>query len=209
MSMFISPRHLSFAVPSKPLEEWETELLVELFQARTDGWHLEVADRCINGWQNEQGEQCIHSRHLDGRPTHHVPDSGWAVLQIVLNYFETIAFFKSGGMIKKSFELFTWGVFNVFPEHEGKRPNIAKHLYSDLRNGLYHGGINKGKTVLRHTIDSKPIEAEETTGIVVIDPHRFIPRLRQHLNDYCAELLNQDNHEARHKFRTAFFAKYG
>lgn len=209
MKMYISPRHLSFSLPDKPFEEWETEFLIELFQARTDGWHLEVADRCINGWKNEKGEESIDTRHLDGRPANYIPDSGWAVLQITLNYFETIAFFKNGAEIGKSYERFTWGVFDVFPEFMGQKPNIARHLYSDLRSGLYHGGINKGKTILRHTIDSKPIEADEKTGVIIVDPHRFIPKLRQHLNAYCAELMDKNNVEIRHKFRAAFFAKYG
>ena len=146
---------------------------------------------------------------MDGRRTHHVPDSGWAVLQIVLNYFETIAFFKNGGKIKKTYELFTWGVFDVFPEYKGKKPNIARHLYSDLRTGLYHGGVNKGKTVLRHTEDSKAIEANQNTGIVIIDPHRFVPSLRNHLNEYCSELLNTNSTTMRQNFRDAFILKYG
>jgi hypothetical protein len=207
--MYISPRHLRHNMPSTPIEEWDTELLVDIFHARVDGWHLEVADRCINGWKDEYGIPSINTKHLDGRPTNHVPDSGWAVLQITLNYFETIAFFKGGGTKAKPYDLFVAGVFDVFPEQKGLKPNIAKYLWSDLRTGLYHGGINNAKTHLIHRDDIPPIHGDERTGIVIIDPHHFVRRLRKHLNDYCLDLLDISKGRLRDDFRKAFIAKFG
>lgn len=206
--MFISPRHHTFDL-SNPLDTWEIEDKIDYFYAAIGEWHLEIANRCINGWKNRDGTDCIRTFDRQNNPANYIPDSGWAVLQIVLNYFEIIAFFKSD--LKKDTPRlrFMWGVFDVFPEHVGKVPNVAAHLYEDLRTGLYHGTTNRGKTFLIHTKDSPDLIGDPSSGWLIIDPHRFVDRLQNHLIAYCAELRDGSNAVLRGRFLKAFRKKYG
>lgn len=210
--MYVSPRHHHWDLPDKPINEWDIEIMVDYFHACVDGWHLEVADRCINGWKDANGDDCITGHYLDGRLANYIVDSGWAALQITLNYFEVIAFFKSGGRIKQNEQLFHQGVDDVFPECRGKNPNVASYLWKSLRIGLYHGspisGKHKGAVVLTHNLDLPPIFSDRQLQQIIIDPHRFVQRLRGHLNGYCSDLLDISNSQLRHDFKEAFRAKY-
>lgn len=210
--MYVSPRHRIWDLPNKPIAEWDTEFMVNYFYACVDGWHLEVANRCINGWKDENGFDCISGRYLDGRHANYIVDSGWAALQIVLNYFEVVAFFKTGGIVKKNEYLFRQGVDDVVPECRGKNPNVAQYLWKSLRNGLYHGDPitkkHRGAVTLIHTVDSPPVVSDRRNKQIIIDPHRFVERLRLHLKGYCFELLRGSNAELIRDFRTAFCLKY-
>ena len=205
--MFISPTHIEDGT-GLPFHERDTEILIDLFYARTDGWQLEVADRCINGWEHN-GNPCITTKDRQGRDVNYVPDSAWAVLQIVLNYFETVGFFKMGPKKYRSFHYnyFRDGVYDVFPEFIDHPHNIARKLYSDARGSLYHTGINKGGVVLRHDRDTIAIAFEEGIRRLVIDPHLLVPRLREHLRDYCTQLKRTDEAELRENFRSSFIAR--
>src|SRR5690606_901127 len=135
---------------------------IDLFVARVDGWHLEVADRVINGWEvekapcivaphggpiayllyDETGQVVRASRIRPVQVMNQIPDSGWAVLQIVINYFEIAGLFKffERSCADDTYKLLQRGFFDVFPEliEHGEKP--AKIVFS-LRNGLYHKGV--------------------------------------------------------------------
>lgn len=202
---WVSPQHITNA----PVDKWPLELKIEVFAASIDGWHLQVADRCINGWQ-VNGQECINSIiDYQNEPANYVPHSGWAVLQIVLGYFETIAFFQCGGVIgiDKHYELFKRGVDSVFPEFIEFTPSLANMLYSDLRGGLYHSGVASGNVILSG-VNSAAVAYDPNDRLWKINPHSFVPKLRVHLRLYVETLLNDTNHEERKKFRNAFIVKY-
>ncbi|HEX3052105.1 MAG TPA: hypothetical protein VHP83_15710 [Aggregatilineaceae bacterium] len=224
MSVAISPKHVvDGGFP--PAEEWPLEFKIDIFIARVDGWHLEVADRCINGWQNPEGQQCITapcgdmfyyesptSAFMFPRDliTHQIPDAGWAVLQMVLNYFEIIGRFK---FFKKSesdddFLLFQSGVLDVFPGFKNHEPNIARLLYSHLRGGLYHSGIRSGKIFLRHQEPLNAMVYDSANDLLIIDPHVFIPVLRKHLWEYGKQLKDPTQSTLRAKFAAAYYDYY-
>lgn len=208
MSIAISPRHV--VPPSHtPMREWTTDYKIEIFLARIDGWHLEVADRCINGWKNPDGAECINAVHR-GMVMNHVPDAGWAVLQIVLNYFEVIGRFKVSPNPKKErdFHLFTKGFEDVFPEFKGHDPSIPKLLWGELRGGLYHSGVKSGRIFLGHTANSEALHFDRTRNLLVIDPHRFVVRLRAHLEQFGQMLKDPSQSAARTTFETAFDKYY-
>jgi hypothetical protein len=208
MGIAISPKHV--VPPGFPRqEEWSLELKIDVFLARIDGWHLEVADRCINGWENPDGQPCINAIH-NGLKLKHIPDSGWAVLQIVLNYFEIIGLFKffKKSKVKDRQFLFEKGVFDVFPEFSGQKPNIAGILYSDLRGGLYHAGMKSGRIFLRHAEPPLALRYDHQNNLLVVDPHVFVPRLRQHLAEYGERLRHPDETALRAKFDAAYQIYY-
>jgi hypothetical protein len=209
MGLYISPKHIIFESLG-PVKDWDLDFQIDIFLARVDGWHLEIADRCINGWEDEQGNQCINAKTLDGRRANHIPDSGWAVLQIVTNYFEIIGEFKGFRETrgKGHYEKFEWGVFDVFREFKNHTPNVSKILWGHLRAGLYHSGMKGNKIYIAHTLNSKPISFDQINQLLVIDPHKLIPALRQHLQAYGEQLRNPQEVDVREVFREAFISKY-
>ncbi len=202
--MYISPRHFVSSPDGFPKT---LEDQIDLIFAQIDGWHLEVADRCINGW-NIKEKQSIDTVNLLNQQTNHVPDAGWAVLQMVLNYFETIAWLKLGSKSYKSkhYELFEWGVLDVFPELENRKSEIKKILWGQFRTGLYHYGPIKGNVVLTHTVDTQPLIFDDTQKAFILDPHKFIPKLRTHFREYCDRLNDTNESDLRDKFKVAYEA---
>ena len=197
--MWVSPRHIR----DKPPETVDEK--IEIFIAQVDGWHLEVADRCINGWQ-VNGQECISAIDLKGNRTKHIPDSGWAALQMVLNYFEVIGYYKLGIIEMKwgaSAKRFDAGVLDVFPHLENYSANVPEQLRQELRNGLYHVGIS-GRVILRHVEPIIDISYDKQLGTVIIDPHAFIPSLRAHFRAYATQLRNPLEVEIRTQFNRAF-----
>jgi hypothetical protein len=217
--MYISPKHNTATMTDKPVSEWETEFMIEFFFERIDGWHLKIADHCINGWRDEAGKDYIQGKHRDGSPANYIADSGWAVLQIVLNYFEIIAFIKRGGYRGSkrknniNYQLFGEGVLDVFSEYENSpdKTKVIDALYYGLRVGLYHGDAIRvdvdGETVLEHKIDSFALKFDN--DLLIIDPHLFVRKLRNHLSHYCDMLMDKSQTDLRNTFRDGFLAKYG
>ena len=80
---------------------------IAIFEDRTIGWKLDIADQVINGRKRSDGSE-------ERSPILH---SGFATLEIVFSYFEMIAKYEDGfaqkGGSRKFFEL---GVYSVFPE---------------------------------------------------------------------------------------------
>lgn len=206
--MYISPYHNVPAPQNFGLVDQ-----IEIFAARIDGWHLEVADRCINGWKNPDGIDCIQTTDLQGRNANYIPDSGWAVLQIVLNYFEVVGEFKQSlsntqSKNMRSREKFSWGYYDVFPEHKGETPDIAQILWEQLRTSLYHTSVKDNRIVLSHKDDIVTISYDSSNDIVIIDPHNFIKRLRSHFNDYINQLKDTAQTQMRDDFAKAYKRRY-
>ena len=80
------------------------------------------ADR-VNGWQLNIAQQCADN----------ITHSGFAVLHIVVSYFEMIAKFKDGFTKDgKSEEYFRKGFDNVFPSLSPPSPEIKERLLKKL-----------------------------------------------------------------------------
>jgi hypothetical protein len=128
-----------------------------------------------------------------------------------VNYFEIVGLFKlfNHPDIKKYDVLFDKGVSDVFPEFREHKPNVAKILREDLRHGLYHTGVSSGRVYLWHTQVSPAMLYDRSARLLRIDPHKFIPRLRQHLKVYVDRLQDPTEEELRAKFVAAFYVKYG
>jgi hypothetical protein len=205
---YVSPIHIRFYPFTKDDLENNLDGVIDVFQARIDGWYLEIADRCINGWQ-ENGVPCINTIDRQGRSANYIPDSAFAVLMIVFNYFEVIGVFKKGITSKnQSFEKFTAGIDDIFPElSEPMRRNLRRRMYR-LRKELYHVQRRDAVYTLLHIDDTSDITINEK-DILVIDPHNLIPRLRSHFREYCAQLKDVDQVELRQTFRKAFAYVYG
>jgi len=88
--------------------------------------------------------------------------SGFAMLAVTLAYFEPVGQFLEG-KAGKSEAQFTLGMKAVFPAMAGADPILFSELYNQLRCGMFHRGITKGKVrVARGTMNQ----------LVFLDPLR-------------------------------------
>ena len=170
---------------------------VEIFCERIYGWQLNIADVCSNG-----GDVGTDNNYP---PVLH---SGFAVLSIVLSYFETIAKYEAG-FIKngRSKHFFRKDVYAVFPNLHGEEEEpvdgLLEKLYQGARCGLYHAsktapGIALGQ-VGQASMAFSPKGQE-----LIINPHLLPKALKEHLAKYRRRLLNQRNMDLRSKFERRF-----
>ncbi len=182
---WLSPRHRrsDFAKPVTP------EKKLELFEARLLGWQLDIADECANG--------------IDGQPAN--PHAGFAVLNLCLSYFETIAKYEAGfarqGQSAKHFKL---GFLSVFPRlrrlPETTRNRRASLLYEAARCGLYHAS-QTGTGILL----SRPATAVRFTpkrNAILVNPYLLPAVLKKHLHSYCQRVRR--NQSVRQRFELRF-----
>jgi len=184
---WITPCHRREDFPA----EFSTDDKITIFCEQTLGWQLDIADACING-----GLEVM--RH-----------SGYAVLLIVLSYFEMIAEMKGlspfGG--KGSQGKFNAGVLDVFRELSSSGPdvrdNVLKILYVSGRCGLYHEGRVRGRIIISGDFQG-PLVYEPHNRILGINPHKLVPKLKAHLEEYILALKGPDGTDLRKCFEQNF-----
>lgn len=171
---------------------------IEIFLDRTFGWQLNVANKIINGERDEQGTITL-------KPIHH---SGFAVLHIVLNYFEMIAKYQDGFTEHgKSGHYFRSGVISVFSELQNYPQNVIKSVldavYEGARCGLYHGGMTDPRIMLTGEINVA-MAFDEINQRLVINPHLLVHVLEAHLGEYGNLLRDPANIQMRNNFEQRF-----
>lgn len=170
---------------------------IKIFLDRTMGWQLDIADQCINGKNGPEGEIVCP-----------IPHSGFAVLNIVLSYFEMIAKYQDGFTRNtKSEYFFKLGIYSVFPQLKKESSQVADNLlnilYYGCRCGLYHGGMTDNSIV----VTSEPgyallFDPQELR--LKINPHLLVPALKAHLLEYGRELNEKNNVTLRNNFEKRF-----
>ena len=171
---------------------------IDIFYERIYGWQLHIADICSNGEKDDTGNIKLSS----------VPHSGFAVLQILLSYFETIAKYQEGyakeGQSKKYFKK---GVHSVFPDLASESPKLVNqfldHLYANARCGLYHSSMTLAGVALGKVSESSMGFSEEHKQLV-INPHLLPQTLKNHFATYCNELRDPSNAGLQEKFEKRF-----
>jgi hypothetical protein len=204
--MWISPSYQDVDYPFP--HSLDTKII--LFEDRTFGWKLDIADQIINGKKGDDG--------TEERPP--IPNSGFAALDIVFSYFEMIAKYEAGfTRTRNSRDYFKLGVSAVFPEYfQPKMPTrglalqgnvitlfdqVLDTMYEGIRCGLYHSGITNGKVMLTAAIET-PLAFDLTSEMLVINPHLLVPRLKTHLGEYVRRLRDVNNLDLRNKFEARY-----
>ena len=192
--MWITPnyQHTDFSSPLT-LED-----KITIFLDRTFGWQINIADQCINGQMDDEGNVVVQP----------IPHSGYAVLSIVLSYFEMIAKFQDGFTgTGRSGEYFRNGVHSVFESLRNNQQEMVDEvlniLYSDARCGLYHSGITDRRIILTGELTS-PIGFLPDIPGLLINPHQLVPALAAHLEEYGQQLRDPENVELRENFERRF-----
>lgn len=170
---------------------------IMIFLDRTQGWHLDIADQCING-----------KKGADGEFVSPIPHSGFAVLNIVLSYFEMIAKYQDGfSKNTKSEYYFKQGIYSVFPQLKQQSSEVADNLlnvlYYGCRCGLYHGGMTDNSIVVTSE-PGYPLLFDPQELRLKINPHLLVPALKVHLLEYGRELNDKKNLSLRQNFEKRF-----
>jgi hypothetical protein len=174
---------------------------VDIFYHRILGWQLHIADILSNG-----GKPMSHDQNVAELSS--IAHSGFAVLQICLSYFETIAQYQRLKPKTTDSEDFKAGVHAVFPElSTGNQANIDAFLgtlYKNARCGLYHSSMTRAGVGLGQPGNGIAMAFIPLHKQLVIDPHVLPKALKKHLGRYCDQLLDPNNKELRQNFETMF-----
>ena len=151
---------------------------LRLFQEQIEGWVIKVAKEIKD---KEIG-------HAD-----------FAVLAILLSYFENIAKFKVGfNKVGMSGDYFRKGLKMVFPKlKKGQKNKIHDLFYSQTRSGLYHVGLTGPKVELDCSINAPFVFKNKR---LIICPEKMIPEIQKHFDKYCQDLRDPKNRTLRVNF---------
>jgi len=154
-----------------------------------------------------RGEYSTHGEKVEALPG--IPHSGFAVLQVCLSYFETIAQYQRvNPKTKRDGDFFREGVHAVFPKLQQEQKDdidaLLKLLYKNARCGLYHSSMTRAGVGLGQPGKNIAIAFFPQKNQLVIDPHRLPKVLKLHLEFYRRQLLDPNEGDLRNKFETQF-----
>jgi hypothetical protein len=179
MTFAISPRFTLEKLASGKLDD-----MIDVFEDQMLGWLIDPANQL--------------------KPHQH---AGFAILAVVLSYFEPIGQFLTGeeGSSKKQFGR---GLREVFPGlNAAVTDEVVNELYDQLRCGMFHRGITKGKVLIApdgdHALALRWASDGSIMHIVVV-PRNLMYHLEQHLERYLGALREPSNTELRKNFERWF-----
>jgi len=148
---------------------------VRLFQEQMEGWVINVA------------------KEIKDKKIGH---ADFAVLAILLSYFENIAKYIDGydGEFDSK-KYFVKGVRSVYPRKFKKL--TIELFYKQARNGMYHIGLTGTKLILDCTISAGIVYKKKR---FIVCPEKMIEEIQRHFSQYCVDLKNTSNRELRANF---------
>ena len=194
-------------------------------------WQLDIADRIINGYENQNRAKIPD-----------IPHSGYATLSILTNYFEMYGKYYSGYIEKESNSRYFFEKgFNLIANELGwykefsytkeqletiqevvekrtgmkimleikgiKESPLIKELYKNVRCGLYHIGMTLGNIRTSHIFLSSfvlMLSGDKDDCVLYINPHILPKDLIRHLEYYETQLREPKNNELRDNFEKRF-----
>jgi hypothetical protein len=181
MAYYVSPHYLDDHFGGRYPQNLSFEEKVAIFADSVRGWHLDIAE-------------------LTGKVSGH---SGFAVLSIVVSYFEMVAKNRDGFVRKgKSEYYFKEGLGWVFPSLSANNAVLHK-FYESIRCGLYHeAGTGAG---IELTGDPNVMMQGSLDGTALtVNPFNLVRPLQDHFSRYVLELLNPSNAQLRKNFEKRF-----
>jgi len=137
--------------------------------------------------------------------------AGFVLLLIAVNYVESYAIFRRGEDSNRQSRDFFLDAFKeiFFSEAEDSRilDDAIDEFYDQVRCGLFHAGITRGKVVLTELPRAVDIEVNNQTGKVVrikIDPHKLLDEVEDHFSSYVMRLRDPNEAELRKNFDKAW-----
>ena len=174
--VFVSPSYRRDKLVSGSLEDE-----IDVFEDQIEGWFLRFA-RSISSDEH----------------------SGFAVLALVLSYFEALGYYLEGKAAGQSHEMFRSGLRSVVPSLRSVPSLAIDTLYGELRCGLYHEAAARPRVAIQRS--GNPIDVSLTFGqsnleSAVVDPWALLSCVERHFREYVATLRDQSQTEPRDRFR--------
>ena len=171
---------------------------------KVDNFETRVAiyEDQIRGWFFDQ------ARLLEKSSDH----AGFVILLVVLSYVEGHAIFYKGQDSKNSSRQFFRDAFKAIFPLSGDNPelidNAVDELYDQMRNGLFHTGMIRGKVVLSGQFPG-PIQVvvglpSKTVSRIEVNPSKMLDIIENHLSYYLMRLRNAEERELRENFDKAW-----
>src|SRR5258708_2440380 len=170
----VSPRYRSSELASGKVNA------IDVFEDQVKGWVLAFAKRLTS------------EEH-----------SGVAVTMLCTSYFEWIESFRRGKDSRKGSEEFFKSTFQrLFPEIASSAAAVdaADILYHDLRCGLYHEGLMRGRIVFQR--EGEAIEIRNSPPQVVINANAFLDTVVTDFDQYLDQLRGRTACELKSNFET-------
>jgi len=169
----------------------------DIFETR-----LAVYEDQIRGWFHDQ------ARILEKASDH----AGFVLLLVAVSYIESYAIFWKGEDSRgRSREFFRDAFKEVFPieaEYPETLDSAIDELYHQVRCGLFHIGITRGKVVLSGRFDrAVDLKVDNETGEVtriLINPHKFLDTIEEHFSSYVMRLRDPREKFLRENFDKAW-----
>ena len=139
---------------------------------------IDVFEDAIQGWTLD------YAAKLTGL---NEPAAGMAVMNLVAAYPETIECYAAGRDSKGKLKpFFRDGMRRVFPELADVPDAGLNRVCDDLRTGLYHGSMLKGRVVL--VPDGPAITYSPEGQVFAINPFAFFWRVQEHFTHFIQRL---------------------
>lgn len=194
MKLWVTPTRQQSDIPSPMTIDDKIGFFVEA----VNGWYLNIADICINGRIDESGNQVEKA----------IKHSGFAVLAMVMSYFEMIAKYQAGYTGRQSKVYFRKGVLTVFDElndhPESVVDDVITLLYDGVRNSLYHAASTSPRIIITGDIRFVIGLEDRLQPRLIINPHLLPGKLRKHLLNYESQLRDEANVQLRNNFEKRF-----
>ncbi len=159
---------------------------------------IDVFEDQVLGWLVEPAKLMADSQH-----------SGFATLAIALGYFEPLGQFLEG-KAAGSCAQFSLGLQEVFPQLSKVDPELSSELYNQLRCGMFHRGITKGKVRITRGQDFPVVLAGPSSTAVshiVVDPWLLLQAVESHVRQFAMRLRVVANVQLRSNFEQWFNAR--
>jgi hypothetical protein len=139
-------------------------------------------------------------------------NAGFVTLLVVLSYVEGHAIFYKGQDSRDSSKAFFRDAFKAIFPLSGDDPALiddaVNELYNQMRNGLIHTGMTRGKVVLsgqflepvRITVDMP----SKTILQIEVNPIKMLEVIEDHLSHYLMRLRDPKENDLRENFDKAW-----
>ena len=162
------------------IKDLDTKILI--FEDRVKEWFLEI------------GEELKKNN-----------EAGYIILMICMQYIENIIQLKKGeDSSGKAGQFFKEGLKDLFPN---LRQDLVDLTWSSIRCGLFHNGMT-GDGIFLNADEGNQLEIAlfkiNNEDKVLINPHKFLDKVKFHFQEYINKLKDNKNTELRDNFEKMF-----
>jgi hypothetical protein len=156
------------------LDPNDLDVKILIYEDQVKAWFLEIAKRLKQ--DNE---------------------AGFTILQIAVSYIEGNQQYREGKLsYGNSQSFFIKGMRRIF-DKENVPKTVLSFFYDQVRCGLFHDGITKKNVLISCEL---PDPVRNINGKIMINPHKFLDKIKEDFDNYVNQLKNKENIESRTNF---------